>query len=286
MHDLTLAAFPFLASLAASESARDRRIWLRVASDHFVQSRPSDPEAIERFADAMASRLNAADAVTRLEIARKLAPCGQTPLRLLSLFESVDSEAGDYVLQHAVAYNHRVLAQAVARGNRRPIAVARRRKLDPRLVGILAEQDDIDVLVALAGNDSAPLEGATLAHLLRLARRQAEEESDHRLADALLQRRPVRPENAALFLSAKPNQRVEILLAVQRTQLGRPPGSLLAAGPNKLDEMELAAVARQPDRFVVILAEALDCELGLAQRIGRPVRRASRGRPGGPRRGE
>ena len=92
MHDLTLGAFPFLTSLAASESPRDRRIWLRVASDHFVASQASDPEAIERFAEAMAPRLNTADALTRLEIARKLAPCAQTPRKLLALFESFDSE--------------------------------------------------------------------------------------------------------------------------------------------------------------------------------------------------
>jgi uncharacterized protein (DUF2336 family) len=267
VHDLTLAAFPFLASMGASESSRDRRIWLRVASDHFVASNPSDPEAIEQFAQAMAARLDAADAVTRLEIARKLAPCAQTPSRLLALFESVDSEAGDFILQHAVAYDHRALARAIARGNRRAVAVAKRKKLDPYLVSILAEQENIDVLVALAANDSAPLEGATLARLLRQARRQTEEANDRRLADALLQRRPLRPEIAALFLLAEPNQRVEILLAVQRTRLGRPIGPLPTVEPTMLHEMELAAVARRPDRFVTILAEALDCELGLAQRI-------------------
>ena len=34
-----------------------------------------------------------------------------------------------------------------------------------------------------------------------------------------------------------------------------------------LDELELTAVARQPARFVATLAEALDCDPGLAQRI-------------------
>jgi uncharacterized protein (DUF2336 family) len=267
VHDLTLSAFPFLSSLAASESPRDRRIWLRVASDHFVASPANDPEAIGRFADAMASRLEVADAVTRLEIARKLAPCPRTPARLLALFESVDSEAGDFSLQHAVAYKNGALAQAITRGNRRAIAVAKRKNLDPSLIGVLAEHEDTDVLAALAANHSAPLEGATLARLIRQARRQTEEAGERRLADALLERRPVRAENAALFLSATPNQRVEILLAVQRAQLGRPASSLLAAQPAKLDELELAAVSRQPDRFLAILAEALDCDANLARRI-------------------
>jgi uncharacterized protein (DUF2336 family) len=267
VYDLTLAAFPFLAALSTSESPNDRRIWLRVASDHFVATDPSDPKAVEKFADAMASRLHAADAATRLEIARKLAPCARTPLRLLAVFESVESDAGDVVLQHAVAYTHRALAQAIARGQRRASAVAKRENLSPQLVDILAEQEDTEVLVALAGNPSASLGGATLLRLLRRARRQAEEDGDRRLADALLRRRPVRSENAVLFLSAKPDQRVEILLAAQRMQLGRPTSSAPTVGPTMLDELERAAVARQPDRFVALLAQSLNCTASLARRI-------------------
>jgi len=88
---------------------------------------------------------------------------------------------------------------------------------------------------------------------------------DTRLAEALLQRRPVRAEAALLFLIARPDQRVEILLAAQRMQLGRAPRPPLAATPAVLDELEMAAVARQPARFVAALAQALDCEPGLAQ---------------------
>ena len=267
MHDLTLGAFPFLTSLAASESPRDRRIWLRVASDHFVASRASDPEAIEQFTEAMATRLNAADALTRLEIARKFAPCAQTPRKLLALFESIDSEAGDYVLQHAVAYDDDALKQAVGRSERRAVAVAKRERLNPSLVSILAEHNEAEVVAALAANDSARLEGPTLALLLRRARAEAEQSGDRRLVDALLGRRPMRTENAALFLSATPDQRVEILLAAQRAQLGRPASSIFAVERARLHELELAAVARQPDRFVALLAETLDCDLNLARRI-------------------
>ena len=238
-----------------------------MASEHFAASQTNDPEAIARFADLMASRLEAADAVTRLEIARKLAPCPRTPARLLALFDSVDSEAGDYSLQHAVAYSRGALAQAIGRGARRAIAIAKRENLDPTLIGVLTGREDVDVLTALAANPSAPLEGATLARLIWRARRLTEEAGERRLADALLERRPVRAENAALFLAATPNQRVEILLAVQRAQLGRPANSLIAAQPTKLDELELAAVARRPDRFLAILADALDCDIGLARRI-------------------
>ena len=79
MRDLTLADFPFLASLAASESAYDRRIWLRVAIDHFVAVEPKDPDALERFSDVVALQLNSADAATRLEIARNSRPAPEHP---------------------------------------------------------------------------------------------------------------------------------------------------------------------------------------------------------------
>ena len=263
----TLSDFPFISSLASSESPKDRRIWLRVATDHFVATEPSDSATTEKFIDAMTAQLDAADSAARLEVAWKLAPCARTPARLLAALSSVDSEAGDYVLEHAVAYANSELERAVLRGGRSAIAVAKRRRLDPRIVNMLAAQDDVLVLIALASNDSTRLEGPTLLDLLRRARRLAEREGDRRLADALLQRGPVGSDSAVLFLCARPNQRIEILLAAQRSQLGRPTAPSVPIRSTSLDELELAAVARQSERFVALLAEALDCERELAQRI-------------------
>ena len=266
MRDLTLADFPFLASLAASNSPKDRRIWVRVASDYFVAAEPNDPAAIEKFSDAMAVQLGAGDAGARLDMARKLAPCRRTPQSLLAKLESAEPEVRDYVLEHAVAYATRDLGLAAASGGRRAVAVAKRKDLDATLVRALAESDDLDVLIALARNSAAQLDATALAQLLSLSRQRADDANDHRMVEALLERRPVRPEMASLFLHAKPEQRVEILLAVQRMQLARP----LSAPPlnsTSLDELELAAVARQPARFVAVLAEALECGPGLAQRI-------------------
>ena len=70
LRDLTLQDFPFLTSLALSESARDRRIWLRVASDHFVAAEPDDPQAVEAFAEMMASQLEAAPTPRRASTSR------------------------------------------------------------------------------------------------------------------------------------------------------------------------------------------------------------------------
>jgi uncharacterized protein (DUF2336 family) len=267
VRDLTLQDFPFLTSLAASDSARDRRIWLRVAADHFVAAEPDDDAAIEGFTEAMSRQLDAADPATRLDIARKLAASRRTPLRLLAKLEASDAEVSDFVLENAVAYSDQELAAAVARGSRQGIAVARRANLGSKLVNRLASNGDIEVSIALARNPFTQFEVATLTRLLRRARTAADEARDLRLAEALLERRPVRAENALLFLCARPDQRVEILLAAQRLQLGRPPRSFVSTKPNVLDELEMAAVARHPAKFVAMLAEALDCEPDLAQRI-------------------
>ncbi len=135
------------------------------------------------------------------------------------------------------------------------------------MVGALAAQDDILVLIALAGNGSARLEGAARADLIRRARRLAEDEGDRRLADAVLQHRQAWPESASLFLCARPSQRIEILLAAQRSRLGRSSASSDPANSVSLEELEVATVARQPERFLALFAKALDCEPELARKI-------------------
>jgi uncharacterized protein (DUF2336 family) len=214
----------------------------------------------------MSSQLAAADAATRMDIARKLGPCARTPIRLLRQFETMAPELSDFVLEHAVAYLDDELKEAIARGAREASAVAGRKALSPALANLLTFHDAADVLIALARNASTKLESSALVRLLRRARSLGEK-GDLRLAEAMLERRPLPAECASLFLFALPDQRVEILLAAQRMQLGRPPQAHLPANSAALEELELAAVARHPDRFVVALTEALDCEPDLAQRI-------------------
>jgi hypothetical protein len=143
--------------------------------------------------------------------------------------------------------------------------VAKRRDLGSELGRTLAASADVETQIALARNSEARLDGAALTRLIGVARQRADL-GDRRLAEALLARRPMRPEAAALFLHADAAQRVEILLAAQRMQLARPPGAP-AAEDSALEALELAAIGRQPARFVAILAEALECEPGLARRV-------------------
>ena len=267
MHDLTLSDFPFVASLADSANPNDRRIWLRVACDHFVAADRADADAVERFAAAVSRQLDKADPTTILEAAQRLAPCPRTPASLLAKLGSFSPQASDFVLEHGASFGTADLIGAIESGRRQAVAVARRPDLDAKVIGALVGSDEIEVLTELAVNPRVRLEGAVLADLLQRARTLAEDRGDRRLAQTLLKRRPLPPESATLFLVADPFQRVEILLAVQRAQLGRPPGRSAPIASEIVDELEQASAARRPKEFVNVLAKALECESALAERI-------------------
>ncbi len=269
MHDLTLSDFPFVASLADSANPNDRRIWLRVACDHFVAAETADAgDAVERFAEAVSRQLDKADPSTILDSGAEARPCSRTPASLLAKFGSVSPKASDFVLEHAVSL---ATADLIRASRERWSASERGRAASGSRCGghqaRSSQRGETDVLVELALNPRVRLEGATLADLLQRARTLAEDRGDRRLAEALLKRRPLPPESAALFLLAEPFQRVEILLAVQRSQLGRPPGRALPIASEIVDELEQASAARRPRQFVDVLAKALECEPALAERI-------------------
>ncbi len=267
MRDLTLSDFPFVASLAESADPNDRRIWLRVACDHFVIADQVGPEAVERFADAILRQIEIAGLATALSVAQTLSPCPRTPVRLLQAFVRLSPETCDVVLEAGAAFSPADLLGAIEAGVRQAKAVARRQDLDGRVVSRLAASDDAEVLATLAANPRARLEGPVLPELVKRARALAEGGGDRRLAEALVRRRPLRPECAALFLVADPLERVEILLAAQRAELGRPLRAPASVATEIVAELELQAVARRPERFVEVLATALACDSALAKRI-------------------
>ena len=284
MRDLTLSDFPFLASLATSERPVDRTIWLRVAADHFVAARPTDPDDLAAFAGAMIRTLAAADPATRMDIAQKLAPCVETPPMLRDWLMSASPELAEFLLEHAAGLGEAELRRAAERDARSASAVAKRAALTPTLAEVISRLDDMGTVAALAANPSAPLDGPLLNRLARDARIGVAA-GDRRLADALLQRRPLPAECALLFLEAYPPERVEILLAAQRQQLGRPPGRLPLVDDAALARMEAAAISRRPDEFVAALSKALGCGDALARRIvADPSRRAARRRADSARR--
>ena len=202
----------------------------------------------------------------RILRALKLAPCARTPLRLLRLFEAMKfRELSDLVLEHAAAYSDQELKEAVARGPREARAVATRKPLSPALANLLTFHDAAEVLVALARNAFAELEfrrwSVSFAGLEASARRET----------VALRKRcssagRSRPRPHFCFCSPGRPRRRDFPRGAAM-QLGRPPQAFLPTNSAALDDIELAAVARHPARFVVALAEALGCEPDLAQRI-------------------
>ena len=226
---------------------------------------------------SMAQQLEAADPATRLEIARKLAPCARTPLRLILKLEAMGPEVSDFVLEHAVAYSERELKEAIARGARQATAVARRKAAEPRACEphhIPRRRRRADRAGAKcfrwarkSGADPSPQAGAKPGGR---ARRPSACGSASRAPPgssgicASLPHRAARPAGRDFSRGAAP--------------AARPPARLRLSTPaTTLDELEVAAVARQPERFVAMLAEALDCDPDLAQTDRRRrFRRAAR----------
>ncbi len=119
----------------------------------------------------------------------------------------------------------RISSRAIESGRRQARAVARRPDLDAKVTGALVARDEIEVLAELAGNPRVRLEGAALLRIscngpVRWPRITATGGSPRRCWTGA-RCRPKAPHCSSL---ADPFQRVEILLAVQRSQLGRPPG--------------------------------------------------------------
>jgi len=251
--------------LAASENPEDRKVWLRIAADYFAATRPADPEAIDCFAEALIARLEKSDAMSRLDTARRLANCPGTPRALLTWFEREESEACDFVLQHAVGLTEDALRHAAAQSARRAVAVAKRRDLSRSLVDALSLHQCLDVQLSLARNPCAALEGDALIRMLREAGRRLSRSHDRELADALLRRGSLQLEHAVLFLDADPGQRLEILLSAQRMELGR--RSEIAAKADVVDRLEASALVRDMGKFVSELGQALGCSPQLAERI-------------------
>jgi hypothetical protein len=139
-----------------------------------------------------------------------------------------------------------------------------------------AEDGDVDALigaglleeaVALAADAKAPLAAERYASLVPRARALARI-GDRRLADTLLKRRPLPLAAAPLFLEADPAQRAALLLAAQRSDLGRRPlGVTLKLREDVAARLEYAAIAGDVGEFAAALGAALGCETELARAL-------------------
>jgi uncharacterized protein (DUF2336 family) len=257
------ASLPFIASLGSAEGAESRRILLRITTDHFISRQDYSSQQIAQFEKTMLRLVARADPPTRLIVARKLARHPMAPARVLEMIEDMGGEAALYLLEYAPLSRDRLVA--AASGNEgRACALAKRTDLDAELVGALSLRAEPEIALALAANHAAPLDPQASAILARRA------EQEKPLAAALLSRPPGAIDPASLFLLASSDQRAMILGAAQRAELAR--ASVVRPGPDRdltIARLEQHALARQPDLFAKVLAQALACGGDLAERIVR-----------------
>jgi hypothetical protein len=255
-----LSELPFLSSIEGSRSAESRRIVLRVLVDMFTLAPTQAAADVEAFENAARSLIATADAPTRLVIARKLSLCARTPPSILEELIDRGGDSALHVLQHAVSLPGEFAARAISRSPSEAAAIARRRDLDAAMILQLALRPEREVALALAANGEATLDPRVLAAFIARAAH------DRDLAVALLSRGAPGRAFAPLFLEANSAQRLSILAAEQRVDLGQAPRARGEASPD-LETLEHHALARRGQPFIDQLAAMLDVSADLARRI-------------------
>jgi uncharacterized protein (DUF2336 family) len=263
MLDQEPASLPFLASLGTADNPESRRILLRITTDHFISRQDHSTQQLAQFERTMLRLIARADPSTRLIVARKLARHPLAPSRALEMIEEMGGDGALHLIQCAPLSRDRLVAAASGHESR-ACALARRPDLDAELVATLSLRPEPDIALALAANPAAPLDSQACAILARRAER------DRPLAATLLSRPPGDIDPASLFLLASSDQRAAILAAAQRAELARASAPLPAPDRDEmLASLEQHALARQPEFFINVLAQALGCSRDLAERIVR-----------------
>jgi uncharacterized protein (DUF2336 family) len=258
-----LANLPFLASIETAENAESRRILLRIATDHFISRQDHSSQQLAQFEKTLLRLIAKADPMTRAIVARKLARHPMAPPRALEMLEEMGGEGALHLLECAPLPRER-LAAAASGNESRACALAKRADLDAELVAALSLRSEPSIVLTLAANAAAPLDAETSAALARRAEREK------LLADALLSRPPGSIDPASLFLLASSEQRAVVLAAAQRAELAR--ASAQGRGSDRdetIARLEQHALAREPELFANVLADALGCARELAERIAR-----------------
>jgi hypothetical protein len=260
---------PFLGSLARSPRAVDRLLWLRVAVDYFLNQATLDPAVNAEFEANFSSCLAGTDDENRLAVARKLVSRGNAPPYLLAAIQSLGGDAALFVQERAEGLS-RDKRLAEAQEAERACALARRDDLDDEMIWSIVRGPVSDARVVLVKNARAILSAEAFLDLARRAKTDIEASGDRSLAEALLARTPARSECAPLFLEANSLQRTQILLAVQRAELGKPQHAAASGTPAASDpicRLERYALAGETELFAETLAEILGCSNALATRI-------------------
>jgi uncharacterized protein (DUF2336 family) len=142
-------------------------------------------------------------------------------------------------------------------------AIARRADLDRTVVSALVSRPEPEVLRSLAANKNARLDRAALRVLVLAGR------DDLQLGRLLLDRRENNLDIEPLFLSATRIERAAIMLEATRCALmdPAPEGPPRADGDTLAEALQRAALARDQEGAVKLVADALDCRKSRARTI-------------------
>ena len=246
-----------LAVLGQTPDVNIRPVLLRVLVDLFVRKTYHSPAEMLHFEEIIQRLLDQADDETRLIVADKLSRHPATPRSLFDRFLAERGLTASRVLEHAAIAPDIVLAAACWGTPDMALAVACRPGLDLAASRALAERPEREILLALAENQSAPLDRTLVQYLVRRAR------GDEEFSRMLLRRACEPADLAPLFLLASSEQRAAIIGSARRDDLGpesrrpRLGGDEAAA----LTRVERALLASDQDSFEVALAAALKLPL-------------------------
>lgn len=243
-----------LVALGQTPDVDIRPVLLRVLVDLFVRKAHHSPHELAQFEEIAQRLLEEVDAETRLIVAEKLARCPRTPRVFIDRFLADGGSAAIVVAAYADV-ERRVLLKAASWGSSdMAAAVARRTDLDLEISRSLAERPERVVLLALAGNATAPLDRPLTQYIVRRAR------GDEELSRLLLARPSVTPADLApLFLQASAEQRATIIVSARRDDLG-PESTRPRLSPDQtaaLSRVERSVLSSDQDSFEDALAAAL-----------------------------
>ena len=196
-------------------------------------------------------------------LAEKLCPHAQTPRWIIEYLKTSGGTASAALIRHRAELSHdECLAFAQTGSVAEAAAVAGRGDLTSEIVSSLMDRAQRMVFLALAWNNKAPVDRRHFLTLVRAAR------MDRELAHALLSRPHEGEDVGPLFLSASPQERTRIILAVRRASLGKPHVNVLAPRQDAfIKKLETLAIAKDWHGFAVELAGWLGCTLSDAVAI-------------------
>jgi hypothetical protein len=260
----SLAALPFLNTLAHSERGTDRAAFVRVYCDYAALLREQRDDIPRDWREALQRCLDKARPTERgfhkatLALSEKLFDWRRDAVAA----QPIPAKPELARVEGQPSETQAALRPTGASKQEAPAGIKRE-----DIAGLLAD-GDLDALIAMASNPLARLRTEDIAPLVQRARLAMETAGDARLAQAILARHPIRLEMAPLFMAATSDQRWAIMLAAQRAELGRRnPHAFATVGREAIARLEYAAIAGSPEQFQDLLARAIGAPLDLAARI-------------------